>query len=141
MTKDEQIKEWVRQIVNYHHEDIPKSRNVLVICNKGEYDSWVKEFRTYGFQMCSYFGLPINFFDASTISNYHLYNEYHVSDVACVKGQWFNVSFITQNDKLWMSRDKQRPNRSDRFCLAEGLDLLECQSWQVVELTENKSGD
>ncbi len=63
MTKDEQIKEWVRQVVNYHHEDIPDPHKMLIICNKGDYDCWVSEFfNTYGFKMRFYPHLPTQFF-------------------------------------------------------------------------------
>ena len=141
MTKDEQIKEWVRQVVNYHHEDIPDPHKMLIICNKGDYGCWVSEFfNTYGFEMRFRPHLPTQFFDTSTENIYEIYNEHHVRSIAFVRGHRFNVLFISEQDRIEMTRDARRTDYINCFCLAEGLDWLKCQSWQVVELTENQSG-
>lgn len=139
MDKHKQIKEWVRQIVNYHHEGIPDPHKMLIICNKCDYDCWVDEFsNAYGFKMYFRPHLPTQFFDTSTGNIYEIYNERHVRSIACVRGQRFNVLFISEQDRIEMSRDARYTDCINCFCLAEGLDWLQCQSWQVVELTENK---
>ena len=140
MDKNKQIKEWAKEIVNYHHADIPDPHKILIISNKGDYNCWVDEFfNTYGFEIHFRLHLPAQFFDMSTGNVYEIYNEHHVRSIACVKGQRFNVLFISKQDRIEMSRDARCTDYINCFCLAEGLDWLECQSWQVVELTENKS--